>query len=57
MCFTYLAEITPKEVRGKYLVFAGAFFTIGELFACIVGYFTLDSLEAGNWRLLFLIVA
>ena len=57
MCFTYLAEITPKEVRGKYLVIAGSFFTFGELLTCGVSYFALDSMSSGNWRVLLVFVA
>jgi len=57
MCFTYLAEITPKEGRGKFLVLAGGFFTLGELLACLVAFFTLESSSSGNWRALFIWVA
>ena len=57
MCFTYLAEITPKEVRGKYLVIAGSFFTFGELLTCAVSYFALDGISSGNWRALLIWVA
>ena len=57
MCFTYLAEITPKEVRGKYLVIAGSFFTFGELLTCGASYFTLNGISSGNWQLLLICVA
>ena len=57
LCFTYLTEITPKENRGKYLVIAGGFFTIGELFTCFSAFYTLDGISSGNWRLLLVYVA
>ena len=57
ICFSYLAEITPKEVRGKYLVLAGGFFTLGELLTCLVGSFTLGGVSSGNWRLLLIWIA
>jgi len=57
MCITYLTEITPKEVRGKWLVLAGGFFTLGEFLACFIAFFTLDSSSSGNWRALFIWVA
>ncbi len=55
--FTYLAEITPKEVRGKALVIAGGFFTIGEILACGISLIVLDSVSSGNWRALFFWIA
>jgi len=57
ICFTYLTEITPKESRGKYLILAGGFFTLGELLTCGSAFFTLDGVSSGNWRLLIIIVA
>ena len=57
MCITYLTEITPKEVRGKWLVLAGGFFTLGEFLACFIAFLTLDSASSGNWRALFIWVA
>ena len=57
LCLTYLAEIIPKEVRGKALILAGASFTVGQLFACFVGFFTLESTSKGDWKSLFLWVA
>ena len=57
LCLTYLAEILPKEVRGKVLILAGASFTLGQLFACFVAFFTLESTSRGDWRTLFLWVA
>ena len=57
LCFTYLTEITPKENRGKYLVIAGGFFTIGELLTCFCAFFTLNGISSGNWRLLLVYVA
>lgn len=57
MCFTYLTEITPKEIRGRALVLAGGFFTLGELLTCGVSFFTLNGISSGNWRLLLICVA
>jgi len=57
MCFTYMAEITPKESRGRWLVLGGLFFTFGELMTCLGAFFTLDGISSGNWHLLLVIVA
>lgn len=57
MCFALLTEVTPPKVRGKMLVLAGGFFTIGEIMACFIALFCLDSITAGNWRALFIWVA
>jgi len=54
LCLTYLAEITPKEIRGKVLILAGASFTLGQLYACFLAFFTLESTSKGDWRTLFL---
>jgi len=54
LCLTYLAEIIPKEVRGKVLILAGASFTVGQLFACFLAFLTLESTSKGDWRTLFL---
>jgi len=53
LCLTYLAEIVPKEIRGKVLILAGASFTIGQLYACFLAFFTLESTSKGDWRTLF----
>jgi len=57
MCFTYMAEITPKESRGRWLVLGGLFFTFGELMTCLAAFFTLDGISSGNWHSLLVIVA
>jgi len=57
LCLTYLAEIAPKEIRGKVLILAGASFTVGQLYACFLAFFTLESTSQGDWRTLLLWVA
>jgi Permeases of the major facilitator superfamily len=57
LVITYLTEISPKESRGMILYLSGAFWIVGELFASFATFFTLDSADQGNWRLLLIIVA
>ena len=47
-----LSEFTPVELRGKGIVITNSFFSIGSLLGCLIGYFVLDSLTSGNWRLM-----
>ena len=49
---TYLSEISPQKIRGKVLVFATIFLTVGELITCLIAYLFLDSFASGNWRAL-----
>ena len=55
LSFTVLSEVTPANVRGRYMALIGAFYTLGELTACVVAYLTLDSLTSGNTTALLLI--
>jgi MFS family permease len=50
--FTILGEITPKKNRGAFMTLIGLFYVLGELFCCLVAYFTTDNLNftTGNWR-------
>ena len=50
--FTYVLEIMPPSIRGKVVTVAYAMMFIGELFACVVSLYALDSLSAGNWQAL-----
>lgn len=34
------------------LVFIGLFYTLGELFGCLLAYLTMENLTTGNWRLM-----
>lgn len=55
LSFTVLSEVTPAKVRGRYMALIGAFYTMGELVACVVAYLTLDTLTSGNTTALLLI--
>ena len=52
--FTYILEIIPPSVRGKMITIGCSMVFLGQLLACTIGLFTLDSLESGNWRALTL---
>jgi len=49
---TYISEVTPMKIRGRVLVFTGAFFTIGEMITCLIAVIFLDTFSSGNWRAL-----
>ncbi|EGR32712.1 major facilitator superfamily protein, putative [Ichthyophthirius multifiliis] len=51
---TLLAEITPLEVRGRFMSLVTVSFAIGQLYGQFVSYFTLENLSHGNWRLLII---
>ena len=48
----FLAEVTPKHLRGAVLTVGSAIFAFGELFTCFLGYFCLDNVYSGNWKAL-----
>jgi Arabinose efflux permease len=50
LTITYLAEISPVNVRGKILLLCCILWTVGELYTCFVAYFALDNIYSGNWR-------
>lgn len=50
--FTILGENIPVKQRGFFLVLIGIFYTLGELLACLIAFFTMESLTVGNWRAL-----
>jgi MFS transporter, putative metabolite:H+ symporter len=52
LSITLVAETTPKEFRGRYMSLIQISISIGQLYGLLVGYFTLDSLSEGNWRML-----
>ena len=52
-CFAaYIAEITPKDYRGRALSVVSLLFTAGELFGWFFARIFLDSYTSGNWRVL-----
>mmetsp|Transcript_2483 Transcript_2483/g.2112 ORF Transcript_2483/g.2112 Transcript_2483/m.2112 type:complete len:148 (+) Transcript_2483:595-1038(+) len=50
LAYTILAEITPTQYRGRYMVLLGIFYVIGELTVCLIATVTLDNFEGGNWN-------
>ena len=50
--FTYVLEIMPPAQRGKVITLGSACLFMGQLFACLLGLLTLQSLDKGDWRLL-----
>ena len=54
LAITLIAEITPSEVRGKFMSLITVSFSIGKLYGYGVGYFTLNGLNSGNWRAMIL---
>jgi MFS family permease len=50
--FTMLAECSPVKQRGFLLVLIGVFYTLGELWVCLISLITMDSLDSGHWRLM-----
>lgn len=46
----YLSEITPKDIRGRVLVFFQLFYTFGELLTILFAYIFLNNFNSGNWR-------
>ena len=52
--FTYVLEIMPPSLRGKIVTIGYSMLFIGELYACIVSLFALDSLDTGDWQALTL---
>ena len=50
----YIIEITPTEHRGRMMVFAQAFFTLGEMFAC--GIVAIVMYDNSHWRLMLVLV-
>ena len=51
---TILTEITPKHLRGKYMTSITFCLVLGQLYAAFIGYFLLDNLDRGNWRVLLI---
>ncbi|KAL4461092.1 hypothetical protein ABPG72_006954 [Tetrahymena utriculariae] len=49
---TLLAETTPQQQRGRYMSLVTISVSIGQLVALVSGYFILDNLQEGNWRML-----
>ena len=47
-----LSEITPKELRGRYMGLITLTFALGQLYGLFIAAFTLDTLDKGNWRAL-----
>jgi len=47
-----LSEITPIDLRGRYMALVTLTFAIGQLFGLFIASFTLSSLTEGNWRAL-----
>ena len=54
---TYLSEIIPKSVRGKYIVFSGTAFPFGECFVLFIIWLTFNSFDDGSWRVLVFLAA
>lgn len=50
--FSYVLEIMPPRFRGKVITVGYAMIFLGELFACVISLFALDSLDSGNWQAL-----
>jgi putative MFS transporter len=48
-------EIIPSNIRGRMTVLLMSLISAGQLTACIIGYFVLDSLTSGDWRKMLLI--
>jgi len=46
--FTILGEITPKKNRGASMTLIGLFYVLGELFCCMIAYYTTDDLDFTN---------
>jgi len=42
------AEITPKKNRGASMTLIGLFYVLGELFCCMIAYYTTDDLDFTN---------
>jgi MFS family permease len=57
LVMTYLTEISPQDKRGLITFLSGLFWIIGELFASVASFWTLDGASSGNWRVLLIIVA
>lgn len=51
---TILTEITPKHLRGKYMTMITFCLVLGQLYSAFVGYFLLENLDRGNWRVLLI---
>ena len=51
--FTVLAENTPVKQRGAMLALIGVFYTMGELWVCLVALLTMSDLKTGNEALPF----
>jgi putative MFS transporter len=52
---TLSAELIPMDRRGKITVIINSLFSFGQFVGAVIGYFTLNSLSNGNWRLMLLI--
>lgn len=57
MSSSYISEVIPKNVRGRFTVSIGFIYAFGEIFTCFVSMFTLKNTHEGNWRALVFIVA
>lgn len=51
---TFIAEMSPSNMRGRLMTFLRLYFSFGSLFACCLAYIFLKSLTEGNWRLMML---
>ena len=52
LIITLLVEITPTNVRGKFMMLFWVFYSLGGLITIFIAMIVLDSLEHGNWHLL-----
>jgi len=47
---TYVTELAPVELRGRWTVFANAFLSIGKVLSTIIAYICLDNEDPGSWK-------
>lgn len=50
--FSMITEVCPVKNRGKYCIFFQLFYPLGEIFAVILSYFTINDDYINDWRVL-----
>lgn len=52
---TLLSETSPKDLRGRYLVYLHFFYQVGKIYLICLCFIFLEDYSHGEWRKLILI--
>ena len=54
---TYTSEINTSHSKSFQITILGCFFVFGLLWTSLIAYFTLHTINTGNWRLMIIIAS